>query len=175
LRLIESRWMTAGLVAVLPSKVVLVADSGVPARRGILRTIAAAHHQRNQAVATLQRWHIYSLRFRCSRSSGIKLLSITGVRNDPLLEVIPYRTVLIILRTRSHSMRAGKHRYSQPMWSRIDRCYRAREIMFSGSYTYGNGSKLQKLRLPSPIAFTSCGLPCTETGRPMESSPTKCN
>jgi hypothetical protein len=32
---------------------------------------------------------------------------------------------------------ARAHRYPQPMWSRIDRCYRTRGVMFSGRYNQG--------------------------------------
>ena len=37
---------------------------------------------------------------------------------------------------RSHGMWAGGPGYSQPMWARIERCYRAKAFMFSSRHTY---------------------------------------
>lgn len=71
------RWCTA--CRQLP----LTLDLGVPSRKGILRTIAAMHNQRNQVVVTsLKRY------FLAGKSGGgnlmkINCLSVLGVRDDP--------------------------------------------------------------------------------------------
>ena len=49
------------------------------------------------------------------------------------------------IRAHSHAMWAGEAGYSQPMWARIDRCYRAGAFRFSGRYKYRPPHRVIKL------------------------------
>src|ERR1017187_6737559 len=62
---------------------------GVPSRRGVLRTIAAMHHQTNQVVVTSLMRRVLAGKYRDGDIIKIKYLAAPGVRNDPNLEPIP--------------------------------------------------------------------------------------
>ena len=62
-----------------------------PSRQGILRTIAAVHHQRNQEVVTSLKRHVPRRKYVVSDVIRIKGLSVLGVRNVPNLERTPTR------------------------------------------------------------------------------------
>jgi Plasmid pRiA4b ORF-3-like protein len=64
---------------------------GVPSRKGILRTIAAMHHQRNQRVMSTSDRNFPPQEFESGDTITIKYLAAPGVRNAPNLEAIPRR------------------------------------------------------------------------------------
>src|SRR5271170_5660409 len=66
-----------------------LARFGVPSRKGLLRTIAAMHHQINQVVVTSLVCR--TLAGKCSGNDAIEIKypKALGVRNDPNLESIP--------------------------------------------------------------------------------------
>jgi hypothetical protein len=65
------------------------AQVGVPSRKGALRTIAAVHHQKNQAVATPRIRHIECRNGVACDDREINCLLILGVRDVPNLEATP--------------------------------------------------------------------------------------
>jgi len=67
------------------------ADIGVASRMGSLRTIAAVHHQINQAVATPHNPHMECKNVVARDSSEINLLPVLGVRGAPNLDATPGR------------------------------------------------------------------------------------
>jgi hypothetical protein len=69
-----------------------VVTSGVPSRKGALRTIAAVHHQKNQAVATPRIRHIECRNGVAYDDREINCLLILGVRDVPNLEATPKST-----------------------------------------------------------------------------------
>jgi hypothetical protein len=62
---------------------------GVRAGKGILCTIAAVRHQRNQVVATLLKRHVLLRKCTFGDVIEIKCLSALGVRKIPNLEATP--------------------------------------------------------------------------------------
>jgi hypothetical protein len=64
---------------------------GVPSRNGILRTIAAAHHQRNQVFAMSLEHPFGSENVRRQILQIISNFLVLGVRDDPNLELTPLR------------------------------------------------------------------------------------
>jgi hypothetical protein len=63
---------------------------GVPSRKGILRTIAAMHHQRNHRVMSTSDGNFPPQEFKSGDTITITYLAVPGVRNAPNLEAIPY-------------------------------------------------------------------------------------
>jgi hypothetical protein len=61
----------------------------VASRMGSLRTIAAVHHQINQAVATPLTLHMQCKNVVACGSSEINFLPVLGVRGAPNLDAIP--------------------------------------------------------------------------------------
>jgi 8-oxo-dGTP diphosphatase len=66
-----------------------LAPVGVALKMGWLRTIAAVHHQMNQAVATPLTLHMECKNVVACDSSEINLLPVLGVRCAPNLDAIP--------------------------------------------------------------------------------------
>jgi hypothetical protein len=64
-------------------------EKGVASRMGSLRTITAAHHQINQAVAMPHNPYMECKNVVARDSSEIYLLPVLGVRGAPNLDVTP--------------------------------------------------------------------------------------
>jgi hypothetical protein len=63
----------------------------VPSRKGILRTIAAMHHQRNQQVMPSTDGSVPTEECESGDVIKIKYLAVSSVRNAPKFEAIPRR------------------------------------------------------------------------------------
>jgi hypothetical protein len=66
-------------------------QEGVRSRVGSVRTLAASHHQRNQAVETSLVRHMLCGTCDARDRREIKWLPVLGVRKSPFIEVTPYR------------------------------------------------------------------------------------